>query len=159
MSAQHSPQQAEQSSVFAEDAELLEYERSQFQHGIRRARNTLFIAGGIMFAVDMIMLLVQLNEMGDAEINYAYLYGLVAFDTLLLAAFIGLGLWTRRKPYAAMLTGLILFCTVQMIAMVFDPTNIYKGILVKMVVIVTLVAGLKKAKALQQLDNFSAGRY
>jgi len=151
--------QTEQTSVFDTDNELLEYDRDQHRAGVRKARNTLFIAGGLMFVVDMVLLLIQLNNLDGAEINYTYLYGVVGLDILLLAAFIGLGIWTKRKPYTAILIGLILFCVVQLVAMIGDPTNIYKGVIVKLVVIVSLVSGLKKAKALQQLDRFAAGEF
>ena len=154
MEHQKSQSVDEQSSVFDQDDALDQHQRALFQHGIKKARTALFVAGGLMFVVDMVMLLIQ-----RAQVNTAYFYGVVAFDTLILGVFIGLGLWTKRKPYSAILAGLLLFCAIQLLAMVFDPTNIYKGLIVKVVVIITLVSGLKKARALQRMDQFAAGSF
>ena len=149
----------EQLSVFDTNDELLEYDRDQYRAGVRKARNTLFVAGGLMFVVDMFMLAVQVSKLNGAEINYTYLYGVIGLDIFLLGAFIALGLWTKRKPYTAILIGLVLFCAIQLFAMIGDPSNIYKGVVVKLVVIISLVSGLKKAKALQQMDRFAAGEF
>ena len=141
-------------SIFDGDDELEQHDRALYRQGVRKARNALFFAGGIMFTVDMVLILMQRDQLSDI-----YLYSIIGVDALVLAAFIGLGLWTKKKPYTAILIGLILFCALQIFAMVTDPTNIYKGLIVKAVVIVTLVTGLKKAKALQQLDNRSMGKF
>ena len=140
-------QPVKESSVFDDD-ELTEHDRELYRTGVRRARNALFFAGGMMFVVDLLALWSQRNQHDNV-----YLYSIIGADLLILAVFVGLGLWTKRKPYTAILTGLIFFCVIQILAMIGDPTNIYKGLLVKGVVIVTLISGLKKARALQQLER------
>ncbi len=151
-----SEERGAQASIFEED-QLAAYDREQYELGVRKARNSLFWAGGLMFVVDMAILLIQLNGLSSAEINYAFFYGLVAIELAMLAAFVGLGFWTKKKPYSSILAGLILFCLIQAFAMISDPTNIYKGIIVKIVIIVSLVSGLKKAKALQTLNRYPGG--
>ena len=146
--------EANQQSIFDSPDEQNEYDREQYRAGIKKARNALFFAGGLMFVVDMFMLLMQNEQMSET-----YLAILIAFDVILLASFIGLGFWTKRKPYTAILVGLILFCAVQVLAMIGDPTNIYKGVIVKVVVVASLISGLKKARALQRMDNFEIGKF
>ncbi len=135
-------------SIFDEDDKLLEHDREIYRAGVGKARKALFFVGAMMFAADLIMLWSQRSQQDDV-----YLYSILGADVIILAVFVGLGIWTRRKPYTAILTGLIFFCVIQILAMIGDPTNIYKGLLVKGIVIVTLISGLKKARALQQLER------
>jgi hypothetical protein len=139
-----------QTSVFDRDEALDNYEREQYQRGIRKARNTLFAAGALMFVVDAILLFARRETLQPAAVYVA-----IAIDLVVLSVFIGLGLYTKRKPYAAILAGLLIFCLIQVAAIALEPANIYKGLLMKIAVITTLVSGLRKAKALQDMDRFT----
>lgn len=129
---------------------LNEIEREEYERGIRKARNVLFFVGVLMFVVDSVMLAAQWNATTSLEATIT-----IVLDVIFLAAFIGLGLWSKRKPYAALLTGLILFCAIQLLAMIGDPANIYRGVILKVVVVVALVSGIKKARRLQELTRLS----
>lgn len=139
----------DQRSVFEQDDELDNHERDLLQQGIGRARSSLFLVGALMFVVDMVILYSQ-RENTDASTMYAT----IAIDAFILLVFIGLGLYTKRKPFAAILAGLLFFCLIQLWGIINDPSNIYKGIFIKVAVIVTLVTGLKKAKAIQNMDRY-----
>lgn len=148
MSSETPIENQESQSVIFDGAD--HFERQEYEEGIRKARNALFFVGALMFVVDMVIVMINKDTYADGAI-----WVIVAIDVCILATFIGLGLWSKRKPYTALLAGLITFCAVQVGAMFLDPTNIYKGILVKILVITTLIAGIKKAKRLQELNRIA----
>ena len=63
----------------------------------------------------------------------------------LSAIYFGLWIWGKKAPFAALLTALIIFVTVHLLDAVFEPTNLVRGIIVKVAVIVGLSTALKKA--------------
>lgn len=142
----HHPYNTENNvSIFPKLNEL-DYEG--YERGIRKARNTLFIIGGLMVAADLFALAIQGADVSSGEVLVTFV-----LDAVILAVFIALGFWTKRKPYVALLTGLILFCAIQILVMFVDPSNIYKGLLIKIIVVVSLVSGIRKAKRLQELQR------
>ncbi len=146
MSTAYNTAEEEQPSSVFDGLDAME--REDHERGIRKARNALFIVGGLMFVVDMVILAMQHDTLAPTDI-----YLTVGIDLAILAAFIGLGFWSKKKPYSALLTGLILFVAIQLLAAVSDPANLVRGIVVKVVVVATLVAGIKKAKRLQELNK------
>ena len=65
---------------------------------------------------------------------------------LILAGLMGvLWLWARRAPLPAIGCALALFLVVQVVGGVWDPSSIYKGILIKLVALGALSKGLKAA--------------
>ena len=104
---------------------------------IKNAQTTLFVLAGIFLVVGVIYYFV----VGQNDLGFA-----VLIQQLILAAvFLALGGWAKNKPVVALISGLVLFILVQLIAIVEDPTNIFKGIILKIVVIIYLVKGLQSA--------------
>ena len=62
------------------------------------------------------------------------------------ALFIGLFFWSKEKPEAAFLTGLIVYILILLLMAVVEPTSIIKGIIMKIIIIATLVSGLRAVK-------------
>jgi ABC-type enterobactin transport system permease subunit len=50
-----------------------------------------------------------------------------------------------KKPVAAIISGMVSFVLVQLLAVFEDPTNVYKGIIIKIIIIGYLVKGLQSA--------------
>jgi hypothetical protein len=77
-------------------------------------------------------------------VRHVLLRGLAA--NLILAGLMGvLWLWARRAPLPAIGCALALFLVVQVVAGVWDPSSIYKGIFIKLVALGALWKGLKAA--------------
>lgn len=70
------------------------------------------------------------------------------------AAFFGLWFWSRFQPYLAAIIGLVLFISIWLLDVVSDPTAIYKGIILRVIIIGVLVkaiqAGAEYRKLLDQ---------
>jgi hypothetical protein len=71
---------------------------------------------------------------------------LVLIVNLLLAALMGgLWFWARRAPLPAIGCALALFLVVQLVGALWDPSTIFKGLLMKAVAVAALWRGLKAA--------------
>ncbi|ATC65261.1 hypothetical protein CMV30_15600 [Nibricoccus aquaticus] len=63
----------------------------------------------------------------------------------LSAIYVGLWIWGKKAPFAALLTALIIFLTVHLLDAVFEPANLFRGIIVKVILVAGLSTALKKA--------------
>lgn len=113
---------------------------------IRQARNSLFIAAGIL-VLNAIILFSKYPF--DIEIMW--------LDYLLwvfyIGGFIALGFWTKKKPYYAIIGGLILMGAFILINALIDPKTIFGGLIFKIAVIVFLIKGVNDAKEAQQMKE------
>ncbi len=117
--------------------------------GIKKARNALFITAGLVLLGEIIAI-----STSGAEIT-PLVVGIIAVE---VGVFVGLAFWTKTKPYAAIITGLILFILLWIVAVAVNDDggqSIYKGILVKAIIIYTLVSALKPAKEWETLKKNS----
>jgi len=126
-----------------------EFSMEGYDKHIRQARNALFIAAGILLLNAIILFS---NYPVDLEIMWLdYLIWVVY-----IGGFIALGFWTKKKPYYAIIGGLILMGIFILINAIIDPKTIIGGILYKIAVIVFLIKGLGDAKEAQQIkEQFS----
>ncbi len=117
--------------------------------GIKKARNALFITAGLVLLGEIIAI-----STSGAEVT-PLVVGIIAVE---VGVFVGLAFWTKTKPYAAIITGLILFILLWIVAVAVNDDggqSIYKGILVKAIIIYTLVSALKPAKEWETLKKNS----
>lgn len=66
------------------------------------------------------------------------------------AVFVCLGLWTKRKPYNAIVGGIIVYSALIVIAAISNPLSIIQGWLVKVVIYSLLIVALNNAKEVQR---------
>jgi hypothetical protein len=78
------------------------------------------------------------------------------------AAFFGLWAWSRFQPFAAAIVGLVLYVSVWVMDIVADPEMIFKGILLKLIIVAVLVkaiqAGSEYRKLQEQMMRERGGR-
>ncbi|MCP9752202.1 hypothetical protein [Ferruginibacter sp. HRS2-29] len=134
-------------------ADIRQIEIEGYELGVKKARNALFWAGGLFFAGEMIAMYRSLQE-----------FNWIVFVIALVEAglFIALGLYTRKKPYTAIVLGLILFIGLILLGAVFSFIEggtenilraIFGGILVKILILLALIRPLKEAKELQTIKG------
>lgn len=114
------------------------------ENGIKKARTALFVTAGLF-------LLAEAIAIGRAGIPISELpplyYAIVMAE---VGGFIGLALWTKTKPYTAIIVGLILFFLLWGIVVATSEDTakaIVGGIIIKIVILVNLISALKPAKA------------
>lgn len=132
-----SPAEPQEESIFQES----DYSMEGYDKHIRRARNILFIIAGVQ-------LLGFFSIKDEEEPARSIETGIILLFVLLFA---GLAFWTKKKPFAALLTALILYGSLLILDAVFDPSTIYKGLILKIAIIVSLITGLRNAKEAQDL--------
>ena len=123
-----------------------EFSMEGYDKHIRQARNTLFIAAGILLVNALILFS-----------NYSFDIEVLWLDYLLwmiyIGGFIALALWTKKKPYYAIVGGLILLGIFILVNAILEPSTIFGGIIFKIAVIVFLIKGLGDAKEAQQMKE------
>lgn len=110
-----------------------------YETGIRKARNALYVTAGLL-------LLGEILSMSMSNLEWTPL--VIGIVVLEVGIFVGLALWTKTKPYSAIITGLILFILYWIAGIVLTGGQAaYSGIIVKIIIIVNLVQAIKPAKA------------
>ena len=136
MPQRRSPEEIKQNLIRAQ--RIMQKQRTEERKvDVRWARYALLIIGS--FQALMVLYVVT---------NYAYIFEIVLFDSFIAAAFIALFFHAKKKPAQAITIGLIIYGAIQLLYLVLIPTSFFSGILIKIIIISTLVAGLKAAKKL-----------
>jgi hypothetical protein len=122
-----------------------EFINTDYDKHIRQARNTIFVVAAIQFVFGIVSSLRISDEYTKwVSIGFAFF---VAFTFLLLA------LWTKKKPYLAILIALLFYCSLLLIDFVLNPRSILSGIIVKVIVIIYLAKGLRDAREAQHIKD------
>jgi hypothetical protein len=109
---------------------------------IRNARIMLFVVAGLQL-IPLLMLPEGLPD--DA------LYLAVGLQLFFVAVFIGLAIWTKYKPFAALLTAIIFFVAIWVVGAILNPATIFNGILIKVIVMILLILGVRNAREGEEL--------
>lgn len=142
--AQPSNIEKHESSIFAEeDLSIGIYDKH-----IRQARNAIFIAAAVL----LINVLILANSLPS---GYEYAWIDLGLWGVFIAGFVFLGFWTKKKPYYAIIGALILYGLFIAINAALDITTIYKGIIMKVIIISLLIKGLSDAKGAQELQSIN----
>jgi len=112
------------------------------QKAVKKARNILFILAGINLLYGIVMgLIVQTNI-------------LILIVSLIGASiYFGLGMWSRVKPFPAILSGFFIYIVFIAIAAIGDPHTIYQGIIWKVIIISAFIYGYKAVKESESLQK------
>jgi hypothetical protein len=73
----------------------------------------------------------------------------------IIVGFIALGFWTKKKPYYAIIGALILYGLSIGINACLDISTLFKGIILKIIIISLLIKGLSDAKAAQEMQQLN----
>ena len=107
---------------------------------IRKARNTLFIIAGITLLF--------------GAYYYISLDDLATFISMAILAvvYLMLGFWSQKKPLIALVLGLLVYLTTVVINGIVAPETIFKGIILKAIIIVFLIKGINSALHLRNAN-------
>jgi hypothetical protein len=136
------PGLTEKDSIFSPD----EFSWQGYDRHIRHARNALFIVAGVL----VINLIVLYNSLPP---DYEYFWLDLAIWGVFIVAFIFLGLYTKTKPYTAIVAAMCLYAIIIALNAYIDIHSLYRGILLKIIVIVTLVKAVNDAKEAQEMQK------
>jgi hypothetical protein len=108
---------------------------------VRKARNVLYILAAFNFVGGIGLGLV--NGIKPVVILAGVLAGGVYF---------ALGLWSKKQPFAALLSGFFVYIVFTVITAINDPSTIYKGSIFKIFFIAAFVYGYRGAKDSKKLE-------
>jgi|SRR5690606_11986290 len=108
---------------------------------VKKARTAFLVVGALQVVGGLIAGAVAPVGQGT--------FVLVA-ELVVAAVFFGLAWWCSRQPFAAAIVGLFVFAGLHLTAAVLDPSSIYKGIIIKVIVIVVLVRAVKAGFAYRE---------
>jgi hypothetical protein len=115
--------------------------RAEISKELKTARKYLIAVGILMFVMDLlIMYALQKDQITDEFRRLALI-----IDSVILAAFISLGLYVHKKPRFCLITGLILFWAIQLLNAYYNPKALTQGIIMKVLFTMALVKGLQSA--------------
>ncbi len=140
----------QQNSAQAEKSIFDENELTRFSYDkhLLNARNAIFVVAGVQFFFGSIVVFTS-GRNADA-IDIIISLCLVLLTSLV---FLLLGLWTKKKPYTAILVALIFYALLLLADAIYDPATLFKGIIMKIFIIVYLIRGLDQARDAQRLKE------
>lgn len=103
---------------------------------LNRGRIALFVVSGLYIFIGFL-------DAFTVE-NHHLIFGLI--DWFIALVFIGIGIWSYRKPFLAMLIGLIFYVSIIAFIGLIDPSTLFSGIIWKLIVAANLIVGIKTAK-------------
>lgn len=103
---------------------------------LNKSRISLFVVGGLYAAIGIYE--------GFFMIYHDILYGII--DWTIAAIFIGLGIWSYKKPYLALLIGLCVYIGLIVLFAAIEPSTLVSGIIWKLLIIFYLITGINTAK-------------
>jgi hypothetical protein len=133
----------------------LAVQSAQLEMKARKAAGALLAVAILQTVFGTLLILMAKQGRGFMGIELGTPVFVAVFG--LAAVFFCLYLWARRKPLPAAIAGLVLFVTVHVLDAVVDPNALWRGILVKIIVIVVLVKAIQAGVQHRKLVRESAG--
>ena len=131
-------------------ADINQIHMEGYELGVKKARNALFWAAGLILLGEVITYArsgLDIEPIG------------VSFIVIVVGTFIGLALWTKKKPYTAIVSGIIAFTLYILLVAVLNGyvegamgviKGLFGGFVVKILIFVALIRPLSDAKELQR---------
>ena len=129
-------QPAEESIFHEADFSMEGYDKH-----IRNARILLFVMAGLS-------LLLLVNAAPFNTIARIIAGGIIV---VFAGVFAALAFWTKKRPYTAILCALIFYVFLIVSAAFLDPTTIFQGWVLKIIIIILLILGLRNGRESQNM--------
>lgn len=129
--------QQEQSGFHARQV-LKNRGKAEASSRIKKGRNILFIVAGISF-LSGVYYYFKLDDSSVLIVN-----------TVLSLCYLLLGFWSQKKPLVALMLGLLVYLTTLVLTGLIEPETIYKGILLKIFILVYMFKGINSALQLRR---------
>ena len=139
---QPTPQPAEPQEESIFDEELLN--SGEYEKHVRYARNAIFAVAAIFLVFGLIESFVGPDEALTIS---------VIIVLFIAGIFAGLGFWAMKNPYPAILIALIFYALIILQNAALDIRTLWKGVIIKVGIIIYLVRGLKNAQEAQRLKE------
>ncbi|WP_121353790.1 hypothetical protein [Flavisolibacter nicotianae] len=127
-----------QETIFSDLADTKPYEKS-----LKTARIWLYVIAALQAGIGI------WEYASTQDPTVALVAGMI--DAGIGVIFLALALWSYKKPAAAFITALATYVVIHIGMMFVDPTNIVKGFILKILIVVALVRAYKDAREVERL--------
>ncbi len=127
----------EQQDQYIYNRNFKHLELNQHHRKIDNAGITLYVLAGIFFVWGLVYFFM--NSDNDAGTQ------LLITNAVLAVLFLLLGFWSKQKPVAVLISGIVLYGLVIIINVIEDPVSLVKGVIMKIIIIGYLIKGLTAA--------------
>ncbi len=100
---------------------------------IRSGRNSLFVIAAFTLAIGVFYFI----RYGDNAT--------LITNAILAIIYMVLGFWSQKRPLIALILGLLVYLTTIVLNGILEPETIYKGIIIKVLIILYLSKGINSA--------------
>ncbi len=94
---------------------------------IKQARLILYVLSGFTVITGLVLLLKDNNNL------------LFIVNLILAGIYLGLGFWARKKAFAAIFTGFLIYITIILLNGIFTPLTLINGIVFKVIFIIAFI--------------------
>ena len=119
-------------------------EQEEWKRQVSSATTTLIVVAILTIVGGAISAMVN-RELGGETI---FIISLV-----LAAIYFFLAWWSKKNPFGAILTGLIIYVSLHLLYAFIDPTSIIKGIIIKVIVISYMIKGIVGAAKVRNVSH------
>ena len=112
----------------------------EHRKSVNGARNVLYFLAGLNLLIGVLV--------GVFQSDIPMLIGGVLAGSIYFA----LGLWSKKQPFIALLSGFFVYIVFIVIAAIDDPTTLFKGLIFKALFIGAFIYGYKGAKDAKNLE-------
>jgi hypothetical protein len=124
-------------------AELRQIEKEGYELGVKRARQIFYWIAGLVLASELA--LAYIRDLLSAAIVIAAVVEAVLF--------LGIGLLTYKKPYVAIISGLVLLIGLRLVGVIYGSGNILTGIVVMVIFVILLIRALPDARKWERMEK------
>jgi hypothetical protein len=111
---------------------------------IRQARNACFLSAALLLVNAIILFSKYPLDLSFMWLDYL-------LWSIYIGGFIFCGVWTKKKPYYAIIGALCVFALFIIVNAIIDPSTLIGGVIFKIAIAITLIKGLNDAKEAQQM--------
>jgi hypothetical protein len=119
-----------------------EFSLNKFERTIRHARYAMCGAP---------LTIVGLYLISNFEVENEWIS--IAILMLISCVFVGLALWSRKKPYTAIVIAFAIYLGLIVLYAIYNPGTIMQMIIFKIIIIVYLAKGINDAREWQRLSR------
>ena len=119
---------------------------------IRSAGIWLYVLAGIAILVGLVIgFLMPPSVAHNLSGTSPAVFGIIYVTMGLM--YLGLGLLSRKRPFAALLIALIVYITIILMSAIASPVSIFSGIIFKVLIIIALVRGVMSGYEAEKLKK------
>ena len=135
----------EEQKNFIAQLTVNEIDLVEYHEKIKKGGNSLFWVAGA-FALGLIIDLAKDHE--NSNVVASLIVGLI-----ICGLFVFLGGWSRKKPFAALISGACLYAVIVILNAIINPISLIQGIIFKIAIVVCLVNGIRAAMDAEKIKK------